>query len=80
MANCYCCGRSGANFRRNVSTGSSFGSWGSSRSVGSSSRTYYGLRTVCEPCAARIDKRALIGNTVFWFLVACGLVYFFFVR
>lgn len=80
MANCYCCGRSGANFRRNVTTGSSFGSWGSSRSVGSSSRTYYGLRTVCEFCAFKIDRRKRNVRIVLLLVLATVVGYFLYAR
>lgn len=80
MASCYHCGKSGANYRRNIMTGYSTGSWVSKRSYGTSSRNYYGLRTVCENCAARIDKRNAIKTTVVLVLVAICLLYYISVR
>lgn len=56
MASCYKCGVSGASNRRTVSTGFSIGNWVSKRSYGASTRSYFGLRTVCDDCAASIDK------------------------
>jgi hypothetical protein len=56
MANCYHCASKGASYRRYVNSGYSYGGWVSNRSHGTSSRSYYGLRTLCESCAARVDK------------------------
>jgi hypothetical protein len=56
MATCFICGCSGANHRREVYTGRSSGWFWSRRSYGQSYRSYYGLRTVCGECAARIDR------------------------
>lgn len=55
MATCYKCGASNANYRRTTSTGYSSGNWFSKNSYGSSSRTYYGTRSVCKECAESID-------------------------
>ena len=76
MAACYHCGAGGANYRRNVSTGSSFGTFVSKRSYGSSSRTYYGLRTVCESCAADVDRQNLIGRIITLSIVIIVMLYF----
>lgn len=56
MATCYKCGAANANYRRTTYTGSSTTNWWSKRSFGSGSRTYYGLRSVCEDCAKAIDR------------------------
>ncbi len=76
MASCYLCGRSGSEYRRTVHTGHSFGTFVSKRSYGSSSRNYYGLRTVCENCAASIDKWKAIKTTLFLAGLALVLLYF----
>ncbi len=55
MATCYVCGASDAHNRRETYTGYSSGNWFSKRSSGHSSRTYYGVRTVCDNCAKQID-------------------------
>lgn len=70
MASCYCCGTSGATYRRNVRTGTSYGSWTSTRSYGASSRNHYGLRSVCEKCAAQIDRREYVVQTIFLWIIA----------
>lgn len=75
MASCYICGDSGASYRRTVTTGKSFGSFWSKRSYGSSTRTYYGTRTVCESCAASIDKWNIVKTCFFLVLVAAFLLY-----
>jgi hypothetical protein len=80
MASCYHCGRSGASYRRTVTTGYSTGSWTSKRSYGSSSRTYQGLRSLCEDCAAQVDKKNAISVVLLLGLVAVGLVYYIAVR
>lgn len=75
MASCYHCGSSGSNYRRWVKTGFSSGFWVSKRSSGSSSRNYYGLRTLCERCAANNDKWRAIKTTVFLIISAAFLLY-----
>ena len=55
MATCYRCGAPNANNRRETYTGHSKGNWWSSRSSGGSSRTYFGVRSVCDDCAKSID-------------------------
>lgn len=74
MASCYLCGSSGAQYRRTVHTGSSYGiTWGK-KSSSRSSRQYYGLRTVCEDCAARVDKMNAIFTTLFLIAIAVILL------
>lgn len=75
MANCYHCGIGGSSYRRYVHTGNSFGNWVSKRSYGSSSRSYYGLRTLCENCAARVDKWRQIKWT-FIYIIAGFVILF----
>ena len=60
MATCYRCGASNANYRRTTNTGFSNGNWSSKNSYGSSSRTYYGTRSVCADCAKIIDTWNII--------------------
>jgi hypothetical protein len=71
MASCYHCGKNGSSLhRRNVTTGSSKGTY-YGKSVSFSSRTYNGLRTLCEDCAFSHDKgiirRGIISR---WIIVA----------
>lgn len=75
MASCYHCGTGGASYRRNVNTGTSFGSWVSKRSYGSSSRSYYGLRSLCENCAARVDKWRHIKWTFIYIVIGIIMLY-----
>jgi len=74
MASCYHCGRSGASYRRTVTTGYSRGSWTSKKSYGSSSRTNYGVRSVCEDCALRIDKSSVIGSIIISIIISICLI------
>jgi len=60
MATCYRCGAPNANNRRETYTGHSKNNWWNSRSSGSSRRTYYGVRSVCDDCAKSIDTRKTI--------------------
>lgn len=76
MANCYNCGNSGATYRREVYTGSSTGNWVSNRSYGSSSRSYSGLRSLCERCAANHDKSKQKRLTIFFGIIGLVLMYF----
>jgi hypothetical protein len=55
MASCYLCGDRNADYRRNVNTGSSYGTYYGKRSTSSSTRVYFGIRSVCEDCASRVD-------------------------
>ncbi len=75
MANCYICGCASANHRREVYTGRSSGWFWSRRSYGQSYRSYYGLRTVCVDCAARID-RAHSRNTWISILIISLIILF----
>lgn len=61
-------------------TGYSTGSWVSKRSFGTSSRNHYGLRTLCEYCAAQVDRRNAIKTTAVLVLVAVCLIYYILVR
>ncbi|MBT1685128.1 SH3 domain-containing protein [Dawidia soli] len=71
MATCYRCGVPNANYRRTTYTGYSSGTWWSKRSYGAGSRTYYGVRSVCQDCARTIDR----GNTIrFIFKIAIGAI------
>jgi len=75
MATCYRCGAPNANHRRTTYTGSSTGSWWSKRSYGSGSRTYYGVRSVCQDCANAIDTR---NRVKLFFLIAVIITAFFY--
>jgi hypothetical protein len=77
MASCYHCGRAGANYRRTVTTGRSNTTYYGKKSTTFSSRTNSGLRTVCENCAADIDKSRYVLTTVF--LVISGFVMLYFI-
>lgn len=74
MASCYHCGRSGADYRRNVVTGQSRSTYYGKRSTSYSTRTNTGLRTVCEDCAFSIDKARLIQSIAGLWLLALVLV------
>ncbi len=80
MASCYMCGCSGASYRRTVQTGHSTGRYYSSRSSGSSSRTYYSTRMVCEDCAFDMDKgalyRSILGLWIFAIIIGMLVVHF----
>jgi hypothetical protein len=59
MAECYTCGANvpkGQGYRREVYTGHSTGTY-YGRRLSMSSRTRYGMHTLCESCAVRFDKR-----------------------
>ena len=74
MATCYRCGASNANYRRNTITGHSINSWSSGRFPGS--RTYYGIRSVCQDCAKSIDKKKRV--KLFFGLAVISIVLFSF--
>ena len=76
MATCHKCGAPNANYRRTTYTGYSTGSWLGKNSYGSSSRRYYGVRSVCEDCANSIDRWRRI-KLIFWIAVI-GLAIFYF--
>ena len=70
MASCYHCGKNGSQHRRNVTTGSSNGTY-YGKSISFSSRTYNGLRTLCEDCAFNHDKGIITSGIVGrWIIVA----------
>jgi len=77
MATCYRCGAPNANYRRTTNTGFSTGNWLSNRSYGSSSRTYYGVRSVCQECAKAIDRWNTI-KLIFWIAVIAILIFYFY--
>lgn len=79
MATCYKCGAPYANYRRTTYTGFSTGSWWSKSSYGSGSRTYYGVRSVCEDCAKSIDRWSRI-KTISWIAVIALAIFYFFTR
>ena len=64
MASCYLCGDRNADYRRNVSTGSSYGAYYGRKSVSSSTRVYFGTRSVCEDCASRVDLGRARGRLI----------------
>ena len=76
MATCYRCGAPNADYRRNTFVGSSTGNWWSKRSYGSSSRTYYGLKSVCGRCAKSIDSWNTI-KLFFWIVAIIVTIYYF---
>lgn len=76
MATCYRCGAPNATYRRTTYTGFSTGSWWSKRSYGSSSRTYHGVRSVCQDCAKTIDTWNRI-KLIFWIVVIVGAIFYF---
>lgn len=65
QVDCYCCGCTIANgqprFRRKVQSGQSVGNYLSRRSFGVSTRTYFGLRTLCIECARQHDASGCAG-------------------
>jgi len=80
MASCYHCGRGGASYRRNVSTGTSNTVYYGKKRTTYSTRNTSGLRSLCENCAFNIDKGRLIGSIVgLWILniVLAGLIIHF---
>ena len=80
MATCFQCGEPKSDYRRTVYTGYSTGSWVSKRSYGSSTRTSYGVRTVCKNCAGQIDKSQLVKTSFYLTLLMLGLIYYIIVR
>lgn len=85
MANCYICGKSHAEYRRNVPTGTSYRTSYSSRGRSyNSSSVRYGRRSVCAHCAFNIDynnKRSagfilsgLLGGSLISIGVLCGII------
>jgi hypothetical protein len=80
MASCYHCGKSGADYRRTVTTGFSRSNWVSKRSYGSGTRTNYSLRSLCENCAISVDKSNAISSAVIAIIVFCGLIYYIFIK
>lgn len=77
MASCYRCGAPNANYRRTTNTGYSRSSWWGSRSYGSGSRTYYGVRSVCQECAESIDRWNTIKGVFLLVVIAIALFMYF---
>ena len=80
MASCYHCARQGADYRRNVVTGRSRGTYYGKKNTSFSTRTNSGLRSVCEDCAFSIDKSRLIQSvTIIWILavIMIGLILYY---
>ena len=86
MATCYICGKSHAEYRRNVPTGTSYRTSCSSRGRSyNSSSVRYGRRSVCAHCAFNIDynnKRStgfilsfLFGGSLIAIGVLCGIIF-----
>ncbi len=74
MVSCYKCGESGANYRRNVVTGTSSGTYYGKR-TSYSSRTYRGTRSLCEECAFQLDRANIISVIVICWITALILIY-----
>ena len=85
MANCYICGKSHAEYRRNVPTGTSYRTSYSSRGRSyNSSSVRYGRRSVGAHCAFKIDynnKRStgfilssIFGGTLIGIGILCGII------
>jgi|GEM_PF-3214642 len=77
MATCHKCGAPNAIYRRTTFTGYSKGSRLGSGSYGASTRTYYGLKSVCQDCAKSIDRWNTI-KTIFWIAVVALAIFYFF--
>jgi len=77
MASCYICGQNGSNYRRTVITGYSTGSY-HGKTTSHSSRTYYGIRTLCENCAFNHDKRKIVKGIILRWVIVIILVIFIF--
>lgn len=75
MASCYICGASNASYRQEVSTGRSQGThYG--KSVSTSARKYYGVRTVCKNCAASIDRFKRVKGII-GLIIGCAILFYF---
>ena len=82
MATCYLCGKSHAEYRRQVKTGNSYRTGITSRGRTSfSTQSHYGPRCVCAECALQIDynnKKQSAGAFVFNMFGGLSLAGFFF--
>jgi hypothetical protein len=74
MASCYHCGKNGSQHRRNVTTGGSKGTY-YGKSISFSSRTYNGLRTLCENCAFSHDKGIITSGIIGRWIIVAILIY-----
>jgi hypothetical protein len=78
MATCYICSSSYASNRREVYTGQSHRvNYGRRVSFGNSQ--YYGMRSVCDDCAYRIDIRRNL-RVVFWQCVAIAVLLYCYLK
>lgn len=75
MVSCYRCGAPNANYRRTTYIGTSRNRWLSRHSYGLGSRTYYGVRSVCENCARTIDRWNRI-KLIFWIVAIAAVIFF----
>lgn len=77
MANCYICGRPGASIRREVQTGTSTSYYTSGGGrTGTSDRTYYGLRVICEDCDSALTRRhrKVVAISIAWGIAILSFV------
>ncbi|MBB6130147.1 hypothetical protein HDF22_004286 [Mucilaginibacter lappiensis] len=74
-ASCYKCGQNGANYRRTVQTGYAQTYYYNSKRNTSSTRTYFGVRSICEGCAYSHDKSKAIRFLLIQILILVGLTY-----
>lgn len=78
MATCYICGKSHAEYRRTVNTGTSNRAGVTSRGRSSYSTTvHYGMRTVCANCALNIDYNNKKQSAGFAACLSLGIIGFF---
>lgn len=75
MANCYICGRSPAEYRRTVTTGTSYRMSHSSRGTNwNSTSVRQGTRSVCAECAFKIDYNNKKGGGIFLSIFLGGIL------
>ena len=74
MASCYHCGQNGSQYRRNVTTGGSNGTY-YGKNISFSTRTYNGLRTLCAQCAFNVDKGNIKSGILGRWIIVCILVF-----
>lgn len=74
MATCYICGKSHAEYRRNVSTGTSNRVYYGKRGISTSTSSNYGTRSVCASCALNIDYNNRKQSFGFGFFLGLGIL------
>ena len=75
MASCYICGRSPAEYRRTVTTGTSYRMTSSSRGTNwNSTSVRQGTRRVCAECALKIDYNNKKGGGIFFSIFLGGIL------